>query len=326
MLPSHNHRFSSRCSFCSSIHHNILNCNDPRTHEIERTLYRNGVDLLITGNKLQFIRYFNSEIPLKWVKLFACRLNIRSYDNRTNIIENIYTKLLNSAAYRSELASRSARYTLSSSDSHATQNLHSNNIPLSLLADVSTRRLEIPFSNQLNNSIASISTPRVQYSNYVQNNIAQYQSPIPSTPRVQPPEINRERNVNPRQLLSEIQATINQITGLLAQPNNIHSNGLSRFQTVRPSNFKPTYTIINKKTEEHKNNPVECPICYTDIEYTEYVKTTCNHEYCLLCINGIYKTAISSCKDNMTCAICRNDITEVKTYTRIPTLFEVNKN
>ena len=231
-----------RCSFCNSYRHNILYCNDPRTYEIERTLYRNGINLLLTGNKPDFVRYFINNVPLKWLKLFACRLHIRSSDNRNNIIENIYTNLRNSAAYRTGVLNRVIN--------HDRQ----------LVYNSSLMRFEF----------VTIQRPPVQ------------------------------------RLLDEL-----------------NNNRPSSSNQVISQEFKPTQSILYKEIECHNENQVECPICYTDIKYTEYVKTACNHEYCAECINSMYKTAVCSYKNNMSCAICRGNVTEVKTYAEIPGLFEL---
>jgi hypothetical protein len=272
----------NRCSFCNSQNHNILSCNDPRTYEIERVLRRNGVELLLTGNKERFIRYFINEIPLKYVRLFACRLNIRSSDNRMTIIENIYIKLQNSVEYRAEISHRAR---LVAFNIQQRQILDRQVTELILLADSFAQRPEISVPN-------GIQTPP--------------RTPPAAAQRVQPPNIHRERNnhIIPRTTFAPFHL-------------------IPRYTFPVEPQFKPTQSILPNQVEYDIENPVECPICYTDIKCSEYVKTTCNHEYCVECINGIYKTAINSHSDYMPCAICRRAVTKVETYSEIPSLFQL---
>lgn len=260
-----------RCSFCNSPRHNILNCNDPQTHEVVRTLRSNGIRLLLTGNRLRFVCYFSNEVPLKYVKLFACRLGIRSSDNRMTIIENIHIKLQNSAEYRAERHRQIVEH-------YNRRILEQHFDDFILLAGNFTQRAESPVPNGV-------------------------QTPPAAAPRVQPPDIHRVRDLH------------------IVETNPFRIMPIYTFP-VEPQ-FKPSQSILSNQIEYDNENPVECPICYTDIKCSEYVKTTCNHEYCVECINGIYKTAINSRKDVMPCAICRSHVTRVETYAEIPSLFQL---
>jgi hypothetical protein len=92
------------CSFCNSTRHNILHCNDPQSYQVEAILYQHGLQLILRGNKDYFIQYFARDFPLKHIKLFACRLHIRSSGSRRTITENIYYAMLQSPQHRAEVA------------------------------------------------------------------------------------------------------------------------------------------------------------------------------------------------------------------------------
>jgi hypothetical protein len=51
----------------------------------------------------------------------------------------------------------------------------------------------------------------------------------------------------------------------------------------------------------------ECNICYNSTENAEFIKFSCNHDFCKECVKGILKAC--NTPDGPTCAFCRSKIT-----------------
>ena len=73
-------------------------------------------------------------------------------------------------------------------------------------------------------------------------------------------------------------------------------------------NFTTTVETLEKKEQDEK---CDCSICFENLEKGKFVKLGCNHEFCSDCLLGTIKATKS---DNLRCAFCRNDITNIVTY------------
>jgi hypothetical protein len=119
-------------------------------------------------------------------------------------------------------------------------------------------------------------------------------------------------------LLAEIQALRIQIS--LREPTDILTNNIiNNAQTTKciVSLFKPVISVL---IDDCYENQIECPVCYTDVKRNEYTETNCHHKYCVDCMQKMYKTAVCSYKPNLSCAICRANITCLYMYLENPAL------
>jgi len=58
-------------------------------------------------------------------------------------------------------------------------------------------------------------------------------------------------------------------------------------------------------SNKNNNSKIECNICYDEHEYDEFIKLSCNHEFCYICT---FKQINSN---NYDCAFCRNKIYDI---------------
>ena len=68
-----------------------------------------------------------------------------------------------------------------------------------------------------------------------------------------------------------------------------------------------THAEINAIAEE------ECPICYDQLPSSNFVKTICEHSFCLTCITNTIQILPHNKK--LSCAMCRSTITNLSCYT-----------
>jgi len=73
-------------------------------------------------------------------------------------------------------------------------------------------------------------------------------------------------------------------------------------------NFATTVESLEKNEEDEK---CDCSICFENLEKEKFVKLDCGHEFCGDCLLGTIKTTKSN---NLRCALCRTDITNITTY------------
>jgi hypothetical protein len=83
---------------------------------------------------------------------------------------------------------------------------------------------------------------------------------------------------------------------------------LSRNSEIIKYNFATTVETLEKKVQDKK---CDCSICFENLEKDKFVKLGCNHEFCSDCLLGTIKTTKSN---NLRCALCRSDITNITTY------------
>ena len=72
---------------------------------------------------------------------------------------------------------------------------------------------------------------------------------------------------------------------------------------------------INNHEDENLNQLCECNICYDEKELKNFVKLTCNHEFCKDCIINTMKTMNTNNIRNLTCAFCRKDVKTIESRT-----------
>ena len=73
--------------------------------------------------------------------------------------------------------------------------------------------------------------------------------------------------------------------------------------------------VINNHEDENMNQLCECNICYDEKELKNFVKLTCNHEFCKDCIINTMKTMNTNSIRNLTCAFCRKDVKTIESRT-----------
>lgn len=79
---------------------------------------------------------------------------------------------------------------------------------------------------------------------------------------------------------------------------------------IRPSKF--VFNLLTKKQKRifvylHLKEYQECPICYDIINYTNKIKTSCNHIFCKNCIHTIFSVPPPPGQYNP-CPCCRRDL------------------
>lgn len=73
--------------------------------------------------------------------------------------------------------------------------------------------------------------------------------------------------------------------------------------------FKIVSTLNENVNTDEK---CECPICYDEKEFNNFVKLGCNHDFCKDCVVSTMKTNHST---NLSCAFCRREVTEIESRT-----------
>ena len=274
------------CSFCNiSTNHTILNCDSPHSYQVENSMYTHAAYILSTSNKDALVNYFTNDVPLKWVRLLACRLNIRSTDRIDIMIDNIYIKLLQSPQYITALSSiqrqneTTATVNTTNRMSHVNTNIMSEREYLEYLDAIYNDQ-----TDEITNLLAEIQVLREQVS------------------LREPVSLIEHLSMEPILLQSDILT------------NNINNTQTTR--NIVPL-FKPVISVL---IDDKYENQIECPICYTDVKKNEYTETNCQHKYCIDCMQKMYKTAVGSYKHNLSCAICRANIRCLYMYLENPAL------
>lgn len=86
---------------------------------------------------------------------------------------------------------------------------------------------------------------------------------------------------------------------------------INRTSRAEYNKFK-IISSINNNENENIDQLCECSICYDNKELKNFVKLSCNHEFCKECIIGTMK--INQNK-NLCCALCRGEIKSIESRT-----------
>ena len=108
--------------------------------------------------------------------------------------------------------------------------------------------------------------------------------------------------------------------------NDIHSSLFSHITTI----MKFSFVYIDS---DFKNDDA-CPICYCDINNTNYMKSNCNHIFCINCVYQLCEINKVCYSNNVNCPMCREkidllyvDIASldgcVKKYRDLPALYPI---
>jgi hypothetical protein len=71
-------------------------------------------------------------------------------------------------------------------------------------------------------------------------------------------------------------------------------------------------STVNNNENVNINETCECPICYDEKEFKNFVKLGCNHEFCKDCVINTMKSNHST---NLSCAFCRAEVTKIESKT-----------
>lgn len=108
--------------------------------------------------------------------------------------------------------------------------------------------------------------------------------------------------------------------------NDIHNTLFAHIITI----MKFSFVYIDS---EYKNDDV-CPICYCDINNSNYIKSNCNHIFCINCIYQLCETNKICYNSKINCPMCRENIEHlyvdidslkncVNKYSGLPALYPI---
>jgi hypothetical protein len=75
----------------------------------------------------------------------------------------------------------------------------------------------------------------------------------------------------------------------------------------------PIVSLVETNEDEHLDEICQCSICWDDKELRQFVKLNCSHEFCKDCITQTLRTET---RRNLTCALCRSEISTIASRTQ----------
>jgi len=267
--------FSRHCSFCASTEHDIRLCNSPLINDIDRRLSEGFYAITQQG---ELLRSREEDIKERFIVWATDLFHLK--DLRVFVVTTVGspTSGYNKRQYAEEIWNvyKTLTSTIVEEENEATVNeVEEDEITWSI--DRTPRR---------HSDIEMMPLPsiRMSRSDRVRERRARdVMNYIPS-----PEFVSFVRN-----LMTELDAEADFIP--FSEGNN-------------------KYNIALTKLEEEKVDVCECAICLNDeISSSDIVRLNCEHQFCGDCIISTLKTHKKTSEFEPRCALCRTDISEIKT-------------
>jgi len=294
--------FTRRCSFCSSIEHDIRVCNSPLINDIDRRLSEGFYAITQQGEFLRtreedirerFIVWATDMFHLKDLRVFvvttigspASGYNKRQYAEE---VWNVYKTLTTNNFINENEASFNAEEVSLNAEEVSFNEVSLNEVSLNAVEVVEDEiTWSIDRTPRRHSDIEMMSLPsiRMSRSERVRERRARdVMNYIPS-----PEFVSFVRN-----LMTELDEEADFIP--FSETNN---------------KFNIALTVLESGKEEEV---CECAICLNDeINNSDIVRLNCEHQFCGDCVISILKTHKKSSEFAPRCALCRTDILEIKT-------------